>query len=101
VNLMADIEKFSPRTGRIIGEDGETYNLVDLLQGGGTGGGSTVEFLFDNADPQDANGDDGDVALNTDSGDIFKKESGSWGKKGNLEGPKGKPGDKGKPGSDG
>ena len=34
-----DIESYSPRSGRVIGEDGELYNLVDLLGGGNTGKG--------------------------------------------------------------
>jgi hypothetical protein len=50
---MPDIEKYAPRTGRIIGEDGEVYNLVDLLQnaGGGTveDGSITTEKIADGA----------------------------------------------------
>lgn len=32
---VPDIETYSPRSGRIIGEDGLAYNVVDLLGGGG------------------------------------------------------------------
>jgi len=50
---MPDIDKYAPRTGRIIGEDGEIYNLVDLLQGGGGGdvpdGSITTDKLADDA----------------------------------------------------
>lgn len=30
---MADIDKMVPHTGRFIGEDGQTHNIVDLLNG--------------------------------------------------------------------
>lgn len=30
---MADIDKMVPHTGRFIGEDGQIYNIVDLLNG--------------------------------------------------------------------
>lgn len=30
---MADIDKMTPHTGRFIGEDGQTHNIVDLLSG--------------------------------------------------------------------
>jgi hypothetical protein len=36
---IPDIETYTPSTGRIIGEDGLLYNLVDLLGGGGGGPG--------------------------------------------------------------
>ncbi|SFF23305.1 hypothetical protein SAMN04487969_11986 [Paenibacillus algorifonticola] len=51
---MPDIQKFSIHSGRIIGEDGNTVNLVDLIRsiGGGGGGGSPVtptQHTFQNA----------------------------------------------------
>lgn len=30
---MADIDKMTPHTGRFIGEDGQVYNIVNLLNG--------------------------------------------------------------------
>jgi hypothetical protein len=30
---MADIDKMTPHTCRFIGEDGQTHNIVDLLNG--------------------------------------------------------------------
>ena len=36
---MVDIDNYAPTSGRIIGEDGEVYNLVDLLSGAGGPGG--------------------------------------------------------------
>lgn len=32
--MSYDIDKYPAQSGRVIGEDGETYNLVDLMQGG-------------------------------------------------------------------
>jgi len=42
---LYDINAYMPQTGRIIGEDGHTYNLVDLLMGasfGGNGGSNLI-----------------------------------------------------------
>ena len=41
---VPDIETYSPASGRIIGEDGLLYNLVDLLQNGGGGSGDIAEI---------------------------------------------------------
>lgn len=35
--MALKIDNYPARSGRIIGEDGEIYNLVDLLQNGGGG----------------------------------------------------------------
>lgn len=49
-NEILDIESYRPRSGRIIGEDGRVYNLVDFLLnlnlGGGTGGGESGGSFF-------------------------------------------------------
>lgn len=95
---MPNINNYSPQTGRIIGEDGKIYNLVDLLQNSGGGGG--MEFLFGGSDPADE-GKSGDVFLNTNSGDIFKNEEGTWNLKGNLQGPQGPSGADGEQGPQG
>lgn len=46
-------------------------------------------------------GVDGDYYLNTTSGDVFQKQSGSWVKIGNLKGVKGDKGDTGDKGDKG
>lgn len=44
-----DIERYPARSGRVIGEDGKTYNLVDLFNnGGGQDGKSAYEIAVDN-----------------------------------------------------
>lgn len=68
---------------------------------GGEGGGSAVAFLSGTADPAAATGKDGDVYLNTTSGDLFQKASGAWAKKANLKGPAGSTGPKGDKGDTG
>lgn len=95
---MADINSYAPQSGRIIGEDGKIYNLVDLLQG--VGGGASMEFLFGSTAPEDTMGKSGDVYLNTANGDFYKK-SDAWTKIGNLMGPQGPQGPEGPQGDRG
>lgn len=53
---MYDIDDFSVRSGRVLGEDGLIYNIVDLIQGigGGSGDGiikvteTEIDNLFEN-----------------------------------------------------
>ncbi|MCK0471402.1 hypothetical protein [Halalkalibacter sp. APA_J-10(15)] len=45
---MADIEKYAPKSGRVIAEDGSIHNIVDLLGGGnGGGGGGDTQAIVD------------------------------------------------------
>ena len=85
--MAYDIERYPARSGRIIGEDGQVYNLVDLLQNAGGGGG--MEFLFGTSAPDSDLGKPGDVYLNTSNGDFYKNENGTWNQIGNLRGPQG------------
>ncbi len=64
----------------------------------GTDGATWTEG---NGAPDDANGKDGDFYLDRDTNDIYKKESGSWTKIGNLNGDKGDQGDAGTDGTNG
>lgn len=45
-----DIDRYPARSGRVIGEDGKIYNLVDLFQSGGGGqdGKSAYEIAVNN-----------------------------------------------------
>src|SRR5690554_519670 len=101
--------KYAPAGGRVYGPDGQVYWLVDLLrdiQGGGGGGGG-MDFLHGSTDPGASLGKEGDVYLNTSSGDLFRKENGTWTLLMNLvgpegpEGPQGPQGEQGPPGADG
>src|SRR5690606_3651955 len=89
--MAYDIERYPARSGRIIGEDGQVYNLVDLLRNVGGGGG--MEFLFGTSAPDSDLGKPGDVYLNTSNGDFYKNENGTWTQIGNLRGPQGPQGE--------
>lgn len=67
-------------------------------EGGGTG---EMRFWIDTTDPTSADGQPGDVWLNSDSGDLFKNENGTWNLKGNLMGPQGPQGEQGPQGPQG
>ena len=63
-----------------------------------------MRFWIETTDPTSADGQPGDVWLNSDSGDLFKNENGTWNLKGNLmgpQGPQGEQGEQGPPGADG
>lgn len=71
------------------------------IVGNGAGGGGGVNFLSGTTDPTSDIGADGDVYLNTNSGDLFKKESGEWNLLMNLVGPQGPQGEQGPQGPQG
>lgn len=71
------------------------------VSGGGGGSGSSMRFLFGETDPTASDGEPGDVFLNTNSGDIFKNENGTWNLQGNLRGPQGERGPEGPQGEQG
>lgn len=66
---------------------------VDALQGlpgpAGADGYSGFDFLIGNGAPSGAIGQDGDVYLDSVSGDFFKKNFGTWDPEANLKGPAG------------
>lgn len=64
-------------------------------------GGGQMSFLFGTGAPQDSQGENGDLYLNTNNGDFYQKGSGTWSKKANLEGPQGPQGPKGPKGPQG
>lgn len=45
-----NIDDYPARGGRVIGEDGQVYNLVDLLQSAGGGGGDMKKEIYDTDD---------------------------------------------------
>ena len=94
---MASINDYTPRSGRIIGEDDKIYNIVDLLKNLGGGG---MEFLHGTVAPTNE-GKANDLYLNTANGDLYKNESNTWKLLMNLKGPKGDKGDTGAQGPKG
>jgi len=102
--MAYDIDRYPARSGRIIGEDGQIYNLVDLLQNAGGGGGGGMRFHFGTGAPDASLGAPGDVYLNTSNGDFYLNQNGTWNQIGNLrgpQGPQGPEGPQGPPGTDG
>lgn len=92
-------DRMSPMSGKVYGPDGKVYWLTDLLQG--AGGGAAMQFLYGDGDPTPDLGRDGDVYLNTSSGDLFKREDGDWTLLMNLVGPQGPQGQQGPRGQQG
>src|SRR5690554_5374801 len=95
------IDRYPARSGRIIGEDGQLYNLVDLLQNAGGGGGGGMRFHFGSGAPDASLGAPGDVYLNTSNGDFYLNQNGTWHQIGNLRGPQGPEGPEGPKGEQG
>lgn len=89
--------------------DEETNTYKPLAKGGaipvtivgGVIGGSEMNFLNGSGVPTADLGNDGDVYLNADNGDLYKKENSSWSIIANLKGAKGDKGDKGDTGDTG
>src|SRR5690606_7931434 len=99
--MAYDIDRYPARSGRIIGEDGQLYNLVDLLQNAGGGGGGDMRFHFGSGAPDASLGAPGDVYLNTSNGDFYLNQNGTWNQIGNLRGPQGPEGPEGPQGEQG
>jgi len=93
---------------KYLGADGEVVYVSPSnpipTAGGGGGGGGGMDFLHGSTDPGASLGKEGDVYLNTSSGDLFRKENGAWTLLMNLvgpQGPQGQQGQQGPPGADG
>src|SRR5690554_8065234 len=96
---------------KFLGTDGQVVHVSPSnplpIAGGGGGSGGGMDFLHGNTDPGASLGKEGDVYLNTSSGDLFRKENGTWTLLMNLvgpegpEGPQGPQGEQGPPGADG
>ncbi|WP_263707979.1 hypothetical protein [Shouchella tritolerans] len=59
------------------------------------GSGSNMRFLFGKTAPTNADGQPGDVYLNTSNGDFYQNQNTEWVKIGTLKGPPGKDGEDG------
>lgn len=60
----------------------------------GEKGDTGSRIWSDTSDPQNTTGNNGDMALNTSSGDTFEKVNGTWLQRGNVRGPKGDTGNR-------
>ena len=81
---------------QVLSDDGKSLRVECI---GGTGGIS-MNFLYGATNPTQEVGNSGDVYLNTESGDLFKKED-AWILVSNLKGPQGEQGIQGEQGTPG
>lgn len=81
---------------QVLSDDGKSLRVEGI---GGTGG-TSMNFLYGATNPTQEVGNSGDVYLNTESGDLFKKED-TWILISNLKGPQGEQGIQGEPGPPG
>src|SRR5690606_19379030 len=93
---------------KFLGTDGQVVHVSPSnpipIAGDGGGNGGGMDFLHGSTDPGASLGKEGDVYLNTSSGDLFRKENGTWTLLMNLvgpQGPQGQQGQQGPPGADG
>ena len=67
----------------------------------GHDGRNGAELLSGVTAPTAKDGKDGDTFIDANTGDVYKKENGSWNKIGNIRGPQGTTGEKGEKGDNG
>ena len=67
----------------------------------GRDGRDGKDVLNGKVNPEPKQGKDGDKYVNTETGDVFVKNNGTWEKEGNIKGPKGDKGLQGERGQDG
>lgn len=72
-----------------------------VVVGGGMVGGNSMNFLNGAGVPAEDLGVDGDVYLDSNNGDLYKKEESTWTSIANLKGAKGDTGAKGEKGDKG
>lgn len=78
----------------------DEWSIPVHIVGGGIGGES-LKFLHGTTSPNDEEGSNEDVYLNSSNGDLYKKENDSWVKIMNLVGATGAKGDTGATGATG
>ena len=110
-----DILNGTENPGENQGKDGDTFvntktGEVFVKENGiwkpagnirGPKGDDGKDILNGKTDPTSEIGKDGDKYVNTETGDIFVKENGTWKSAGNIKGPKGDKGENGTNGTDG
>ena len=85
------------------GPKGEKGDKGDQgLQGrDGQNGRDGKDILNGKVNPESSQGNNGDKYVNTETGDIYVKNNGTWEKEGNIKGPKGEKGEAGPKGDQG
>ena len=82
------------------GQDGATGAKGDKGDAGAAGRDGK-DVLNGKVNPEASQGKDGDKYVNTETGDVFVKNNGTWEKEGNIKGPKGDKGERGQDGAQG
>ena len=82
------------------GDKGET-GVAGAKGDAGAAGRDGKDVLNGKANPEASQGNNGDKYVNTETGDIFVKNNGTWEKEGNIKGPKGDKGERGQDGTQG
>ena len=107
-------------TGDVYKKEGENWNQIGNIRGpqglqgekgqngtqglagrDGRDGRDGKDVLNGKVNPEATRGKDGDKYVNTETGDVFVKNNGTWNKEGNIKGPKGDKGEQGLQGRDG
>ena len=96
--------KYDPGVDELIG----TSDILNGTNGrngtdgaSGADGRNGAELLSGVTAPTAKDGKDGDTYIDANTGDVYKKENGSWNKIGNIRGPQGTAGEKGATGEKG
>ena len=87
------------KTGDVFVKENGTWKSAGNIKG--PKGDDGKDILNGKTDPTSEIGKDGDKYVNTETGDIFVKENGTWKSAGNIKGPKGDKGENGTNGTDG
>ena len=87
------------KTGDVFVKENGTWKPAGNIKG--PKGEDGKDILNGKIDPTSEIGKDGDKYVNTETGDIFVKENGTWKSAGNIKGPKGDKGENGTNGTDG
>ena len=87
------------KTGEVFVKENGTWKPAGNIKG--PKGDDGKDILNGKTDPTSEIGKDGDKYVNTETGDIFVKENGTWKSAGNIKGPKGDKGENGTNGTDG
>ena len=87
------------KTGEVFVKENGTWKPAGNIRG--PKGDDGKDILNGKIDPTSEIGKDGDKYVNTETGDIFVKENGTWKSAGNIKGPKGDKGENGTNGTDG
>ena len=87
------------KTGDVFVKENGTWKPAGNIKG--PKGDDGKDILNGKTNPTSETGKDGDKYVNTETGDIFVKENGTWKSAGNIKGPKGDKGENGTNGTDG